>query len=733
MLSPPDADLARRDPQLPALPVLLDNQAFAAALAAATPHLGVVGATAHYVRYKPATNCLVAYRVETAAGETLDVYAKAYRPQDRGKFEKRNPLFLCDLPALVRLFPDDGEIPAMKLLADSEERAALLARLLPENSHAAALQRLAYKPERRYVAQIRGADGDPLGVLKLHSTAGFARMSRNAKVTQDWQVLRVARRLGRSSRYHALALEWMPGDLLMDRLAARDFDPASVSPVGRALAELHTYRARQKLAAPASREDEAASLRFIADAIAQIHPAAARRASALAQSLGEWLVSQPRAKRPIHGDFYSKQVVLQPDGAVAFLDLDEARRGDPAADVGNFIAHLERYALSGRIDARRAREVARELEKGYAGAGGAVTDDAVRTYTAACLFLLSPQPFRDRHPEWPNQIDRILGRVEDLCPAKPSSFSDPAMPFLRQALDPAVMQRELGHHLRAVRVVRHKPDRRCLIEYDVESNGRLMTLMGKVRAKALDESTFALNVALRQAGFADDAPDGIIIPEPIGTIPHLHMWLARKVPGVSAMQCLDDSTGRRLADVAMKLHRAGVPSRRKHTTADELLILHQRLQELAGRRPQWQGRLARLMDACRELAGNLPPERVGSGIHRDYYPAQVLIDGPRAYLLDLDLYCEGNPALDIGNCVAHVTEYALRTQGDPIALRACEEAVIERFARMNGADAETAARIFAVLSLARHIYISTTFPDRAMFTERILELCEERTRTPVPA
>jgi aminoglycoside phosphotransferase (APT) family kinase protein len=179
-------------------------------------------------------------------------------------------------------------------------------------------------------------------------------------------------------------------------------------PVGRALAELHTYRARQKLAAPASREDEAASLRLIADAIAQIHPKAAERAWALAQSLGEWLVNQPPAKRPIHGDFYSKQVVLQPDGTVAFLDLDEARQGDPAVDVGNFIAHLERYALSGRIEAGRAREVARELEKGYAGAAGSVNDHAVRTCTAACLFLLSPQPFRDRHPDWPQQMGARL-------------------------------------------------------------------------------------------------------------------------------------------------------------------------------------------------------------------------------------------------------------------------------------------------------------------------------------
>jgi hypothetical protein len=798
MLWPPDAQLARRDPNLPALPVLLDDRAFADALSAAAPHLGVVRASAHYVRYKPGTNCLVAYRVETSADRTIQLYVKAYRTDDRAKFDKSarpdisgGPLALPDILTLVRFFPDDGEMPSMKLLPDPGTRARLLERLLPDQPDCTngTLRQLAYKPERRYVAQLSKPDGTPCGVLKLYSAGGFERISRNAKLSQAAQVLRVARRLGRSARHRALALEWMEGDLLVDRLGATDFDPAAVRRVGHALAELHAYRARQKLAPPVSREDEAAWLRLIAEAIGHAHPAAAHRAAELARLIGAWLTRRPCADRAIHGDFYSKQVLLQPGDTVAFLDLDEVRRGDPTADLGNFIAHLERHVLSRRLDPRRAQQVAHELRTGYANAqsgliagarararaGGDVGDDAIRMYTAICLFHLSHQPFRDRQPGWPQHVDRILDRVEELSAATPAPAAvhvghdqwrasdvpvqndsaadhDPAMPFVRQALDPAFVQRALddalirpewsneNFRLRAIRLVRHKPGRRCLIEYEVESTrggGALLTLLGKARAKALDDSTFALNVALRDAGFADDAPDGIIVPEPVGMIAPLRMWLQRKMTGVSAMELLAGpagaSTGARLADVANKLHRAAIPTRRKHTTADELRILGQRLQELASRRSQWETRLQRLLDACRDLAADLSPGRRVCGVHRDYYPDQVLIDGDRAYLLDLDLYCEGDPALDIGNCVAHITEYALRTHGDPLALRPCEDAIIDRFARTNGTEAETAARIFAVLSLARHVHISNTFPDRAAFTERILELCEERTRTPVPA
>ena len=82
----------------------------------------------------------MAYRVETEAGQTVEVYAKAFVPADREKFEKAAranefgvaPIVLADPLVLIRRFPDDGEIPAIALLSDPGKRAELLAKLLPE-------------------------------------------------------------------------------------------------------------------------------------------------------------------------------------------------------------------------------------------------------------------------------------------------------------------------------------------------------------------------------------------------------------------------------------------------------------------------------------------------------------------------------------------------------------------------------------------------------------------------
>ncbi len=113
-------------------------------------------------------------------------------------------------------------------------------------------------------------------------------------------------------------------------------------------------------------------------------------------------------------------------------------------------------------------------------------------------------------------------------------------------------------------------------------------------------------------------------------------------------------------------------------------------------------------------------------IHRDFYADQVLVDQSRLYLIDWDLYCEGDPALDIGNFLGHVTEWSLRTLGDPQALLDRQQAMEERFVQLTGEAVRPALAAYAILTLVRHIHISSQFSDRKAFTEPLLQVCEER-------
>ena len=159
--------------------------------------------------------------------------------------------------------------------------------------------------------------------------------------------------------------------------------------------------------------------------------------------------------------------------------------------------------------------------------------------------------------------------------------------------------------------------------------------------------------------------------------------------------------------------------------ADELRILHEHLPRVAEGRPEWNRRIARLLGACDRLGTALPPPTT-CGIHRDFYPAQVLVKNDRLFLLDFDLYCQGDPALDVGNFLGHLREMSLRHLGDSRALLGREHAMEERFVELAGPGTSPAVRVYTTLTLVRHVYLSTQFPERIPFTEVLLEMCEER-------
>lgn len=321
---------------------------------------------------------------------------------------------------------------------------------------------------------------------------------------------------------------------------------------------------------------------------------------------------------------------------------------------------------------------------------------------------------------------------------------DPSLPFLAHALDKriaashlqAALDRRISRVSRvdvcALRVLRHKPGRRCLIEYELlveDDNGAVesLTVLGKIRSKGLDLRSYQVQRALFERGFGPDSRDGIQVPEPVGTIPAFQMWLQRKVDGQTASTVLDGPDGpalaRRLSDAAQKVHAASVVTTRTHTIADELRILKDRLAQGSRAQPGLTRRIERVQQECERLAAGLP-EPSCCGIHRDYYADQVIVNGPNLYVVDFDLYCRGDPSLDIGNAIAHITEQSLRTTGDTEALADCERAIEERFVESFGETVRAAVRGYTILTLARHIALSMHLPGRCHTTRALLALCE---------
>jgi hypothetical protein len=324
--------------------------------------------------------------------------------------------------------------------------------------------------------------------------------------------------------------------------------------------------------------------------------------------------------------------------------------------------------------------------------------------------------------------------------------ADKSMPTLAAALDPVEARKEFRRRLprlsgkdgrlrlQAIRVIRHKPGRRCVVEYDVEVERpnlppHTLTLIGKIRARRFGKESFRLLMDFWNAGFDDHSPDAVSVPEPIGVIARFQMWFQRKALGAIATSLLAGPRGaslaRQIAEAIHKVHRAKVPTDRRHEMADELRILNESLAKTAQIRPEWSRRLRQVFEACERLVSTLPASGY-CGIHRDFYPAQVLVDDRRLFLIDFDLYCIGDPALDVGNFIGHMTEQGLRELGDARAMAEQEQALEERFVTLAGEDYRSRIQAYTTLTLTRHVYLSTQFSERQKLTTVLLALSEQR-------
>jgi aminoglycoside phosphotransferase (APT) family kinase protein len=720
MLSRPDIELVARDPALPALATLLDPTLLIEQLTRLRPGLEITDPSIFYLRYKPHTSCLAGYRVMMNGVEIL-LSICARRPDALDKVEKHRerksvtgPLgtgrIVCaDLAMTIAVFPNDNRVPALRRMSDSARENQTLEQLGLGGS--ARLEQLRYRPERRLVCKAICADGTE-AVVKFYRTSDYKTAATNAHAFGSQGSLRVPTIIGNSIQSSAVASSWIAGGPVL---------PTQLTGgrVGAALADLHAQQP-EGLAAR-SRVDQARAAGKLAQDLAALWPALENQARAVADGLSRALMAVDAPDVAIHGDFHVEQLI-DADDRIGIVDLDEASYGAAAWDLGNIIGQLH---LSGE----QSDTFGDALLAGYRTAGGKVTDSEVRLQTALSIFHLASRPFRERHPQWPEKIEGILDQASQFAnagqfanvraPARP--LFDPDMPQIEAAIDPKLAQRQFSRFalapVTAAQLVRHKPGRRCLIEYHLTDGS---TLIGKMRARGADSRCFAIQQELWGNGFGRDAADRIMVAEPVAIVPDLALCLQRKVDGTPL-----NITPERAAAAIAKLHRSGVKPAKRHMLADELRILRERLAALALRQPQWRNRLKRLEEDAAELADQAEPVHPRS-IHRDFYHDHLISDGVNVHIIDLDLFCVGDPAVDIGNYTAHLIELGLRLHGDADWYCNWRQAFELHYRKHVGDVSLINIRIYELLSLLRLIEISDRIEARRPFTEKLLGSCEDR-------
>jgi len=634
MLSPSDAAVVARDPELPGLAVLLDTAAVSTLVGAAVRR--------DYLRYKPGTSCVLGGRVDLPDG-SADLIVTAYGADSAIKLDKtvsdspRGSVLYVDRAqgVVAALASADRDLPFLAALAHERTRRRALRRLLPSwtGRSSVRISTLSYKPMRRWVGLLTAPDASPV-VLRAYRPADAERSAAGVRELMH-AVPRTPQLLGIDPQLGVLALTYLEGRPLDALLAEGRAGAGELEMVGRALAQLHGRG--PTLLPNRTAADDLAAVQTAAEHIAVLLPELAAQAHELATDLCRRLVRLPVARSVVHGDFSADQVVVDAAGHVALLDLDRTGTGDPATDL----ASLWTSATTGSVseDGSAIRQaMTSDLYSGYAQVRPLPPEESVRTHAAALLLRRVVEPFRLCRPDWPDRARRLLSAAAAAVPGPLESAPDDLVTPL------------LGAPL-SWELLKHKPGRRRTSR----ANGPYGTAIVKVYASAR-----APVVAARVRALGD-GPAEPILPRVLLCDEARHVVVLSEVPGRPFREALLVKDVRAAARVGRALagwhaaHRGRVPAAlRAHTAAREVEIL---LGRCATAPPAVADRVRR---AAPSLQGEWPVDTV---VHRDLYEEQIVLHDSVG-LLDLDDAAAGPAELDLGNLSAHLELLARRTGVD---------------------------------------------------------------------
>lgn len=758
MLTEADKRIVSRDGSLPGLAALLDEELLLEKLRTLEPFKQAANVEVQYLRYKPGNSCASTLRIGYADGSRCHYYAKALtetrfqeswnKPSRRKLVEKGGlfaPLALPDL-CIMLLHPiHDSRIgkPDWLVCPDACRRMMKACSLPVDADTTPQVDILRYKPERRLVAKISYGN-QPLAILRSGMPEEFTDMliGNAFGVSHGGVVLS-----GADGASRTLATRWQKGESLCPE-EGRLPDDALCAELGRKLARIHeaTYSHPTRY----TLSDEIGSIAGVANTFRHILPEHIDWFDALQQRVSDGLRNIPEQYALIHGDFSLDQIIRRTNKAgetkLHILDWDRAAQGHPLFDLATFQARLELQIIEGALPGFEAGRISDGLLQSYRKKREASAAD-LRLFTASALLRLAAEPFRKRSPHWEQYTLQILQRVQMLLDCNPSltehGITEPDLSQdapLNVLLDTGRMQpllREAGmlsaqETLSAAVLRHHKKGRRALVEYTVPTGTVSQRFIGKYRAKGLDKRSARIQHALWQKGFNRPSETGV--SKVLGVLPELNTWFQSRIDGqtIGALLYPDNRRlaflGKAAAQALLDLHNSGVaddldlPVWQPH---DEWAVLDKALTEAQTKLPHLAGRIAQVAAQCQALLESLPA-RPSETLHRDFYQDQILepYGTPgRMVLLDLDLVCRGDGALDAGNYLAHIQELALRRYGKTDALHAHENAFRRHFLAHSNHDANT-VEAYTTITLARHIRISTLFAERAHTSEALLAVCE---------
>lgn len=246
---------------------------------------------------------------------------------------------------------------------------------------------------------------------------------------------------------------------------------------------------------------------------------------------------------------------------------------------------------------------------------------------------------------------------------------DPSLPGLARAIDADLVRRRLGPRSAQVTVepLRYRPRRRAVLRYRFDG-GR--AVFGKVLKPARGRRLLAVADALRATGMrlalpvGQLAPGALILPFLYGDSLRDLLLTGGRLPTPDRVAALSEQLHRRSSPVLIPSDLAADRSAiRRQVDPATALSASQVVARLLPAEGCSIGRVAEAVIGWAE-ASEPPEEWI---VHGDLYENQVLVEGERLGLVDLDDLGPGDPLLDAANFIAHLL--VLGTSGSSAGAR----------------------------------------------------------------
>jgi aminoglycoside phosphotransferase (APT) family kinase protein len=310
-------------------------------------------AEAHLERatYSPGKECFIAYTLRFASAPEEAVrcvvtFADSARLQEAAARQYQaghnSAVFLAGYSCLVEFFPSDWKLPFLARALDPRE----MAQVFGDSNRLPQIKVSAYYAHRRCILRYRAGSAEMLGKLYTPGplVESVSRVMKDVHLQGAIRGLTVPKPLAVVSEL--LLMEWLPG-VPLNRVIEQE-EPeqakAAIRLAAEALSQLHRLRVGSESLRSLESDWERHGQR--AGKLGLVAPELAGRVEALREQI-KFGLSQfdTHPQVFLHGDYKTSQLLVD-GGRIGVVDFDRAGCGDPAIDVGNFMADLHREAVT---------------------------------------------------------------------------------------------------------------------------------------------------------------------------------------------------------------------------------------------------------------------------------------------------------------------------------------------------------------------------------------------------